>query len=129
MNNDASLDVLLIDDETSFTEVIKKRLSKRGLNVRVANNGEQGVREFASNPAEVIVLDMRMPEMDGVDTLRAILALEPDAQVIFLTGHVNADRALEGLDLGAFDYCLKPIDIDTLYDKIIDAAERKRLGR
>ncbi len=129
MNNETSLDVLLIDDEISFTEIIRKRLAKRGLNVRVANNGQQGVREFSANPAEVVILDMRMPEMDGVDTLRAILALEPEAQVIFLTGHVNADTALEGLDLGAFDYCLKPIDIDTLYDKIIDAAERKRLGR
>ncbi len=128
MNNSASLDVLIIDDEISFTEVIKKRLSKRGLNVRVANDGKQGVREFARMPPEVVVLDMRMPEMDGVDTLRAIQALDPDAQIIFLTGHVNADLALEGLNLGAFDYCLKPIDIDTLYDKIIDAAERKRLG-
>lgn len=129
MKADQSPNVLIIDDEASFSEVLKKRLAKRGLTVRVAEDGKQGVREFSKNPADVIVLDMRMPEMDGVETFKAVKALDPEVQVIFLTGHVNADCAMEGLDMGAFDYCLKPIDIDTLHDKIIDAAEKKRLGR
>jgi len=128
MKTDHKLHVLIIDDEVTFTEVLGKRLSKRGLDVRVANGGKAGVEEFSKHGADVIVLDIRMPEMDGVETFKAIKALDPEVQVIFLTGHVDTDCAMEGLDLGAFDYCLKPIDIDSLHDKLIDAAERKRLN-
>lgn len=128
MKNDRKLDVLIIDDEVTFTEVLSKRLSKRGINVRIANDGQTGVNEFSKHGADVIVLDIRMPEMDGVQTFKAIKALDPDVQVIFLTGHVDTDTAMEGLDLGAFDYCLKPIDIDSLYDKLMDATEHKKLN-
>jgi DNA-binding NtrC family response regulator len=122
------LDVLIIDDEVSFSEVLKKRLTKRGFMVRTAGNGREGLEALREKQADVIVLDMRMPEMDGVETFRAIKELDPAAEVIFLTGHVDTDTACIGLEMGAFDYCLKPIDIDTLHDKVMDAAERKRLA-
>lgn len=122
------LDILIVDDEASFAEILRKRLSKRGVRVRVANDGRHGVAAFSEHPADVVVLDMRMPDMDGVTTFGALKTIDPGVQVIFLTGHVDADCAMEGLDMGAFDYCLKPIDIDALYDKLVDAAERKRLA-
>lgn len=128
MQTETNLNVLIIDDETSFTDVLQKRLTKRGLTVRVANDGARGVEEFIRNPPDVVVLDMRMPKMDGVETFRTLNAVDPEAQVIFLTGHVDCNSAITGLDMGAFDYCLKPIDIDVLHDKILDAAERKRLA-
>lgn len=124
MKTEHKLDVLIIDDEVTFTEVLAKRLGKRGVNVRIANDGKTGVEEFSRQSADVVVLDLRMPEMDGVETFKAIKSLDPEAQIIFLTGHVDTDSAITGLDLGAFDYCLKPIDIDSLHDKIMDAAER-----
>ncbi len=122
-----SFNVLIIDDETAFAAVLEKRLAKRGLSLRVAHDGEAGVEILKEWPAEVVVLDMRMPGMDGVATLDVIKRIRPDVEVIFLTGHVDCDAALAGLDKGAFDYCLKPIDIDTLYDKIMDAHTRKSL--
>ncbi len=126
MKTEHKLDVLIIDDEITFTEVLAKRLGKRGVNVRIANDGKTGIQEFSEHGADVTVLDLRMPEMDGVETFKAIKELDPEAQIIFLTGHVDTDCAMTSLDLGAFDYCLKPIDIDSLHDKIIDAAERKK---
>lgn len=127
MKSETPLDVLIIDDETMFTDVLAKRLKKRGMNVRVANDSKEGLEEFTRQPSNVVVLDIRMPEMDGVQTFKAIKAVDPDVQVIFLTGHVDTDCAMEGIDLGAFDYCLKPIDIDVLHDKIVDAAERREM--
>lgn len=128
MSPDKTLDVLIIDDEVPFSDILKKRLGKRGLDVRTANSGPKGLAALKEQPADVVVLDMRMPEMDGVDTFRAIKEFAPDTEVIFLTGHVDTDSALTGLEMGAFDYCLKPIDLDALYDKLLDAAERKRLA-
>ncbi|QJT09631.1 response regulator [Oceanidesulfovibrio marinus] len=128
MSPDKTLDVLIIDDEVPFSDILKKRLGKRGLDVRTANSGPKGLAALEERLADVVVLDMRMPGMDGVDTFRAIKELAPDTEVIFLTGHVDTDSALAGLEMGAFDYCLKPIDLDALYDKLLDAAERKRLA-
>lgn len=128
MTSEKPLNVLVIDDEVDFATVLGKRLAKRGLSVRTANNGKQGLRALAEQSADIVVLDMRMPGMDGVATFHAIKELDPDIEVIFLTGHADADSALTGLKLGAFDYCLKPMDLDTLHDKILDAAERKRLA-
>ena len=128
MNNRDPLEVLIIDDEIPFAEILRKRLSKRGLAVRIAHDGQDGVQALKQSPADIVVLDMRMPGMSGVETLRAIKEFAPRVEVIFLTGFVDADSALQGLEMGAFDYCLKPIEIDALYDKLLDAAERKRMA-
>ncbi len=122
-----SYNVLLIDDETAFAGVLEKRLGKRGLSVRVAHDGPTGLEMLKEWPAEVVILDMRMPGMDGMQTLEAIHEARHDVEVIFLTGHADTNAAMAGLDKGAFDYCLKPIDIDTLYDKIEDAHTRRTL--
>ncbi|TVM17896.1 response regulator [Oceanidesulfovibrio indonesiensis] len=128
MTGNKNLEVLIIDDEVSFSDILSKRLTKRGFSVRTADSGAKGLAAMQEKPADIVVLDMRMPEMDGVETFRAMKKQNPDTEVIFLTGHVDANCALEGLELGAFDWCLKPIDIDALHDKILDAAERKRLA-
>lgn len=128
MLRDTALNVLIIDDELEFAEVLRKRLTKRGLAVRIANNGKKGLQAMNERPADIVVLDMRMPEMDGVETFHAIKDVAPDTEVIFLTGHLDADSAMVGMQMGAFDYCLKPIDIDSLHGKILDAAERKRMA-
>lgn len=124
-----SCNVLIIDDETAFAQVLEKRLRKRGLIVRVANDGAAGLEVLREWPAEVVVLDMRMPGMDGMQTLEAIQEAGHDVEVIFLTGHADCNTAMCGLDKGAFDYCLKPIDLDTLYDKIVDAHERRTMRK
>ncbi|MBM3792101.1 MAG: response regulator, partial [Acidobacteria bacterium] len=102
--------VLLVDDERDFIDVLTKRLRKRKLDLRVALSGEEAVRAVQEKPVDVVVLDMRMPGMDGLQTLREIKRMNPMIEVIMLTGHANVEAAVEGLELGAFDYLMKPVE-------------------
>jgi DNA-binding NtrC family response regulator len=115
--------VLLVDDEVAFGETLAKRLRRRGLTVDVASSGQGALdRIKASGPLpQVVVLDLRMPGLDGLAVLGRIKARHPAAQVIILTGHGTVDSAVMGLKQGAFDYLLKPCDVDLLLDKINEA--------
>ncbi len=119
--------VLLVDDETDFLTTIVKRLKKRGLNPVGANSGDEALAIIKAQQMDVVVLDVKMPGMDGLQTLREIKKLDPLIEVIMLTGHANVEVAIEGMELGAFDYLMKPADIDELHYKLQDAYKKKFL--
>jgi DNA-binding NtrC family response regulator len=119
--------VLLVDDEVDFRELLEKRLRVRHLQLLTAGSGEEALAVLADHPVDVVVLDVRMPGMGGTAALREIKRVKPEVEVIMLTGQASVDVALEGMELGAFDYLLKPVAIDELLFKLQDAAERKRL--
>ncbi len=119
--------VLLVDDEEEFLETLLKRLSKRKLVVFGASSGEEAIRKLKENPVDVVVLDVKMPGMDGLQTLKEIKKENPLVEVLMLTGHANMEVAIQGMELGAFDYLMKPMDIDELLYKLQDAYKRKML--
>ncbi|GLI33290.1 response regulator [Desulforhabdus amnigena] len=124
MNNTV---VLLVDDEVPFVETMTKRLSKRNLTVLNAFSGPEGldVLEKHSN-VDVVILDVKMPGMDGIETLREIKKTNPLVEVVMLTGHATVETAIEGMKLGAFDYLMKPCDIEQLLSKVQEAKTKKR---
>ncbi len=119
--------VLLVDDEKEFLETLIKRLKKRKLNAMGAQSGEEALSVLSREAVDVVVLDMKMPGMDGLETLKAIKKALPLVEVIMLTGHANMEVAMQGMELGAFDYLMKPMEIDDLLYKMQDAYKRKTL--
>ena len=120
--------ILLVDDEATFVETMTKRLTKREMDVVPAYDGPGALAELdENNRIEVVVLDVKMPGMDGLETLAEIKRDHPLIEVIMLTGHATIESAIEGMKKGAFDYLMKPCDIDVLVEKVTEAAERKRL--
>lgn len=120
--------VLLVDDEIEFRDLLAKRLVKRKLHVLTAGDGAEALQVLGSTTSvDVVVLDVRMPGMSGTDTLREIKARWPTVEVVMLTGHAQLDVALAGMELGAFDYLLKPVDLDALLYRLQDANRRKHL--
>ena len=126
MNN---FNVLLVDDELEFLATLVKRLTKRGLNISTAKNGEDALKIIGGKVIDVVVLDVRMPGIDGIQTLREIKKKDPLMEVIMLTGHARLEVAIEGMELGAFDYLMKPADIDELFYKLQDAFKKKTIQR
>jgi DNA-binding NtrC family response regulator len=121
------VDVLLVDDETAFVETLSKRLQKRHLEIVPAYDGASALESLQADPKlEVVILDVKMPGMDGIETLREIKTRHPLVEVIMLTGHATVETAIEGMKLGAFDYLMKPCDVDVLVAKVEEAAARKR---
>lgn len=123
----ADLGVLLVDDEVEFLETLEKRLRRRNMDVRVATSGEEALEALSQSPPDVVVLDVKMPGMDGIETLREIKKKAPLIEVVMLTGHANLEVAIQGMEMGAFDYLMKPVDIDELVYKLQDAHRRKAL--
>jgi len=119
--------VLLVDDETDFLETLVKRLTKRHLDVAGVESGESALTALEATPVDVVVLDVRLPGIDGVETLRRIKQTSPLIEVILLTGHANMEVAVQGMELGAFDYLIKPVDIDDLLYKMQDAYKKKAI--
>ena len=119
--------LLLVDDEKGFLDTLTKRLKKRELKARAVYSGEDALVELKKNSAiEVVVLDVKMPGMDGIETLVEIKQRFPLMEVIMLTGHATVETAIDGMKLGAFDYLMKPCDIDALISKAKEAIEKKR---
>lgn len=121
------LKVLLVDDEVEFLETLEKRLRKRNIGVKVATRGEQALQILGWENPDVVVLDVKMPGMDGIETLREIKRRNPSVEVVMLTGHANVEVAIQGMEMGAFDYMMKPVDIDELVYKIQDAYRKKTI--
>lgn len=117
------LRVLLVDDETGYTDVLANRLQKRGFEVGKAYSGAEALRQMRGRTFEVAVLDLKMPDMDGIELLRILKMMDPGMQVIMLTGHGSAAACREGLALGAYDYLTKPCELEELVEKIRRAAE------
>jgi len=119
--------VLLVDDEVKFVETMAKRLTKRNLNISKAHSGEEALSKLASDEKiEVVILDVKMPGMDGEEALQEIKKRHPLIEVIMLTGHATIESGIEGMKLGAFDYLMKPCDMDILMAKVDEAAIKKR---
>ncbi len=119
--------VLLVDDEQPFVETMSKRLRKRNIDVCSAHSGVDALGRLETDPqVEVVVLDVKMPGMDGIETLQAIRRRFPLIEVVMLTGHATVESAIDGMKLGAFDYLMKPCDMDHLLTKVTEAAARKR---
>ncbi|MEJ5347327.1 MAG: response regulator [Desulfosoma sp.] len=118
--------VMLVDDEVPFVDTMTRRLSKRGLEILQAYSGFEALESLAKNQkVDVVVLDVKMPGMDGIETLREIKKAHPLVEVIMLTGHATVETAIEGMRLGAFDYLMKPCDIEELVGKVQEAKEKK----
>ncbi len=118
--------VLLVDDETVFTRNISKLLAHRGYRVTAVNSGDAALRALEEQRFDVLVLDLKMPGLDGIATLREMLKLGLFVETIILTGHGSIDTALEAVKLGAHDYLTKPCEIDELVAKIESAREKAR---
>ncbi|WP_022666423.1 response regulator [Desulfospira joergensenii] len=122
-----SIRLLLVDDEKAFLETIAKRLEKRKVIVHKACSGKDALAELEEKKnIDAVILDVKMPGMDGIETLNEIKRQYPLVEVIMLTGHATVETAIDGMKLGAFDYLLKPCDIDLLLGKANDAANKKR---
>ncbi len=119
--------VLLVDDEEEYTELLSERMEARGYKVDVANSGPNAINEVKDKAYDAIVLDLSMPEMDGIETLKNIMKQNPDLQIIFLTGHATLEKGIEAVKLGAMDFLEKPVDIDKLLEKVNEASTKKIL--
>jgi DNA-binding NtrC family response regulator len=119
--------VLFVDDEVEFLETLLKRMKKRDLEASGVKSGEQALEFLAQNRVDVVVLDVKMPGMDGIQALKEIKKLHPLIEVVMLTGHASVEVAIQGMELGAFDYLMKPVDIDDLLYKVQDAYKKKAI--
>ena len=117
--------ILLVDDEIVFTTNMTKLLTSRGYVVTPVNSGDSAIRELEKNDFDVVVLDLKMPGMDGISTLKEIKKLDPLTETLILTGHGSIDTAMEAIKLGAYDYLPKPCEIGELVAKIEGAREKK----
>jgi DNA-binding NtrC family response regulator len=115
--------VLLVDDEVEFTDVLSERLRTRGLKVDISPHGEDALRKADEKTFDAVVLDLAMPGMDGIETLKRMLKRNPDLQVILLTGHGTLEKSVEAMRSGAMEFMEKPPDMDKLLDKITQAKE------
>jgi DNA-binding NtrC family response regulator len=119
--------VLLVDDEVDFVETFSERLHMRNLEISKAFSGKEALKVLKKNQTiEVVILDVKMPEMDGIDALAEIKKRYPLVEVIMLSGHSTVESAIEGMKKGAFDYLMKPCDIDQIIAKVGEAAAKKR---
>ncbi len=117
--------VLVVDDEDDFRDSLRDRLQLRGYAVDAAPTGEKGLEVLGERDFDVVVLDIRMPGMDGLACLKQVKAAKPLVEVVLLTGHGTVESGIEGLQLGAFDYVLKPVPMDELIEKIDLAYEHR----
>ncbi len=117
--------ILLVDDEVVFTQNMSKLLTNRGYVVTAVNSGDAAIQAMEEKDFDVVVLDLKMPGMDGLTTLKEIKKLGLFTETLLLTGHGSIDSALEAIKLGAYDYLTKPCEIDELVSKIEGAWEKK----
>jgi DNA-binding NtrC family response regulator len=122
-----NLRVLVVDDEADFLETIVMRLRRRKIDALGVDGGKKALELVENERFDVVVLDVLMPGMDGIETLKLLKKKDPFIEVIILTGHGSVESGLQGMQFGAFDYIMKPADLDELLEKIQQAYERKRI--
>ena len=119
--------VLLVDDEKDFLSIMSERMKNRGMDVSTAASAKEAIQMAAAESFDAIILDLQMPEMDGLEALKVLKAQKPELQVILLTGHATIERGVEAMKLGAMDLMEKPADLKTLADKIKKAQAKKMI--
>jgi two-component system response regulator RegA len=119
--------ILLVDDEKDFLDVMSERIEARGMEVTTAESAVKALKQVESGGFDAIILDLMMPGMDGLETLKAIKKKNPDLQVILLTGHATIEKGIEAMKLGAMDFLEKPADLDKLTEIIKKAQARKMI--
>ena len=117
--------VLLIDDDKDFLDVMTERMEARGLDVASSTSAEDALGMIKKGAYDCIILDLQMPGMDGIEALKAIKEIQPEAQIILLTGHATVEKGVEAIKLGATDFIEKPADLETLTRKIKNAHAQK----
>lgn len=117
--------VLLVDDEEDFTLALSRRLEARNLKVKTVNSGEDAIHMVDEQSFDVIILDLAMPGMDGLETLQRIKADHPDAEIIMLTGHASVKSSVEAMRIGAEDLMEKPVDLAALMEKIEELHKKR----
>lgn len=118
--------IMLVDDEEDFVEMLSLRLKEVDQNVISAYSGRECLKTLETADFDVIILDVKMPDMDGIETLKEIKKRQPLVEVIMLTGHGTIEAAVQGMKLGAYDFLFKPADFDELVDKVSRARQRKQ---
>lgn len=116
--------LLLVDDEEGYVKVLAKRMTRRNMEVMTALSGSEGIQRLRKEDFDVAILDLKMEDMDGIEVLKVFKKMVPDMPVIMLTGHGTEKAAREGLEMGAFDYLMKPCDLEELVEKIRAACRR-----
>jgi len=123
-----NINILLIDDEIEFVETLAERLELRGYEPTIAGDGESAISMIAKQSFDVAILDLMMPGLSGLDTLRQIKEIDKTLPVIMLTGHGSTKDGMEGMRMGAFDFLMKPLDINELLEKIKLALNKSSTG-
>jgi DNA-binding NtrC family response regulator len=125
-NKSKPIKILLVDDEKGFVDVISKRMSKRNIEVAKAYSGKDALQALRKADFDVVVLDLKMEDMDGIEVLKIFKKIAPDLPIIMLTGHGSEEAARDGIRFGAFDYLTKPCDFDELIMKIQEVVSPRR---
>lgn len=116
--------LLIVDDEIEFATTLAERMELRGIATQTANNGTEALEMVYSSPPDVVILDLKMPDMSGLEVLERIKSMHPAIEVIMLTGHGSTASGIEGMEKGAFDYIMKPVDLNDLLEKLKLAYEK-----
>ncbi len=119
--------VLLVDDEVDFLDTLSERMRTRGMEVATSSTGVDALQKVDKEAYDVIILDLMMPGVDGLEALKILKAKRPELQVILLTGHATVEKGIEAMKLGAMDFLEKPADINMLTEKIKKAQAKKML--
>ena len=119
--------VLLVDDEQEFLDVMKERLETRGMKVSTEVSAEDALKRIESELFDALILDLKMPGIDGLEALKRAKSARPELQVILLTGHASVEKGVEAIKLGAMDFVEKPADLNALSEKIKRARQTKML--
>ena len=125
-NQNKRIRLLLVDDERAFVDIISKRMSKRNIDVTKAYSGTDALQALRKADFDVVVLDLKMEGMDGIEILKLFKKIVPDLAVIMLTGHGSEEAARDGINFGAFDYLTKPCDLEELVAKIKEAYRQQK---
>ena len=121
----ASARVLIVDDEVDFAQVLSERIEARGLEADIVDSGVEALKRVKERSYDAVILDLAMPELDGIETLKRLLAEQPELQVILLTGQATLEKGIQAVKLGAMEFLEKPADIESLVRKIKTAQIKK----
>jgi DNA-binding NtrC family response regulator len=119
--------VLLVDDEEQFLDALSQRLETRGLKVDTVTSGEEALKQVEDQNFDAIIVDLAMPGIDGIETLKRIKEKRPDLEIIMLTGHATVKSGIDAMKLGAEDFLVKPVDLNELLAKIGEAKNKRML--